>query len=137
MIALALGCSGQRQSHAPLTMSDPHAVRYRLRLRDNPVDPGEAFRCYGRCQSEVTARGYFECLRACPGFEETPGMRCDVTEVPPETACFTVRKLPATQAIPTDMVVLAVVADVALVVALTSLCASSSHECGYYYPAPH
>ena len=117
-------------------MSDPHAVRYRLRMRDNPVDAGEAFRCYGRCQSEVTPKGYFECLRACPGFEETPGMRCDVTEVPPETACFTVRKLPTNHAIPPGMVVLAVIADVTLVVALSSLCASSSHECGYYEPAP-
>jgi hypothetical protein len=30
-----------------------------------------------------------------------------------------------------------VVADVALVAALASFCASSSHECSYYYPAPH
>jgi len=137
--ALVVGCGAtQKHSHALVALSDPHAVRYRLRLRDNPVDAGEAFRCYGRCQSEKAPQSYLACLVECPGFEKTTGMRCDATEVPPESACFTVRRQPASTETPPGMVVIAVVAGVALVVALSSLCTSSTQQCGYYqYPPPH
>src|SRR5687768_5570914 len=73
---------------------DPMAIRYRLKLRHNPVDPGAAFRCYGACQAVEEPKEYVECLTACPGFEKTPGMKCDSSEIPPETACITVRKIP-------------------------------------------
>src|SRR5687768_4892831 len=49
------------------------SVRYRLLLRDNAVDPGEASRCYGRCQAAATPALYLECLSSCPGFEKTDG----------------------------------------------------------------
>lgn len=134
---LVVGCGGgQKHDRNASSTIDPHAVRYRLRLRHNAVDPGKAFRCYGRCQSENTPQSYLECLSACPGFEETPGMRCDVTEVPPEAACFTVRKMAADKEIPPGLVVIAVVANIALVVALSSLCTSSPQQCGYNFPAP-
>ena len=135
---LAVACGG-RQAHdrAAGKVFDPNAVRYRLRLRDNPVDAGEAFRCYGGCQVLESPKDYVQCLSKCPGFEQTAGARCDATEIPPAAACVTVRRLPADAPIPRGMIVIAVVADVALVVALTSLCASSPTACGYYYPAPH
>lgn len=138
-LCFSVGCGAtQKNEHALVALTDPHAVRYRLRLRDNPVDSGEAFRCYGRCQAEKTPQSYLDCLSACPGFEKTVGMRCDATEVPPESACFTVRKLQAGTEAPPGMVVIAVVAGVALVVALSSICASSTQQCGYYdYPPPH
>ncbi len=133
-----MGCGGgQKHERAAGRTYDPHSVRYRLRLHNNAVDPAGAFRCYGRCQSETTPNGYLECLSTCPGFERTLGVRCDSTEVPPETACITVRKLPADKETPPGMVVLGVIAGVAMVVALSSLCASSAQQCGYYqYPPP-
>lgn len=108
-------------------------MRYRLQLRDNPVDPGEAFRCYGRCQSQPTPQGYFQCLSACPGFEVTPGAHCAKYEVPPVAACLTTRKVPAAKEVDPGLVVLAVVGSFLLVVGAASLCSSSSAQCGYGY----
>jgi hypothetical protein len=113
-------------------------VRYRLLLRGNPVDPGEAFRCYGRCQAERTPTGYLACLGECPGFDVTPGAYCAKNEVPPVAACLVVRKVrnPSDE-LPTGLVVLGVVGTIALVVSVDTLCSSSPSMCGYYsYPPP-
>jgi hypothetical protein len=81
------------------------------------------------------------CLSGCPGFEITPGVSCAKYEVPPETACLTVRKIPKATEPPPGMVVLAVIGSFLLVVAASSLCAVSSSQCGYtvgpgYQPPP-
>jgi hypothetical protein len=130
-------CSGsQTKVGDPGDLTDPGAARYRLPLRYNAVDPGQAFRCYGQCQSEKTPTGYLECLSHCPGFEVTQGVRCASTEVPPVAACFTVRQIPAQSEPDPGWVVLAVIANVALIVTLASVCASSSSQCGYGYAYP-
>lgn len=110
-------------------------VRYRLLLRENPVSPGDAMRCYSACQSETQPDKYVDCLSACPGFESTPDEYCSNTEVPPVAACLTVRKIPAKEAVPPGMVVLAIVGTVALVVVAASLCSLSNSQC-YRYPPP-
>jgi hypothetical protein len=102
-----------------------------LPLRHNPVDKGEAFRCYGACQPQATPKGYLDCLAECPGFEITDGAVCDQFDVPPEAACFTVRKIPSTAEPDPGLIVLAVIGSIALVVAATSLCASSNSQCYY------
>jgi hypothetical protein len=110
-------------------------ARYRLLLRDNPVDPGEAFRCHGHCQAENTPRGYLECLQECPGFEVTPNEYCSNTEVPPVAACLTVRRVPLSREPDKDLVVLAVIGSFMLVVGAASLCSASRSHCGsVYYP---
>jgi hypothetical protein len=106
-------------------------------LRDNPVDSGEAFRCYGHCQDQTSPKGYLACLSQCPGFSVTPGEACDEHDVPPVAACLTVRKVPDTEQVGSDEVVLAVIGSFLLVVGLASLCATSHAQCGYYgYYAP-
>jgi hypothetical protein len=114
-------------------LEDPNAARYRLLLRENPVDPGQAFRCYGQCQAQASPQGYLQCIAACPGFEVTQGMRCSAQDVPPISACFTVRQIPKQSEPSPGWVVLAVLANVALIVTLASVCASSSSQCGYGY----
>jgi len=114
-------------------LEDPNAARYRLLLRENPVDPGQAFRCYGQCQSQSTPVGYLQCIAACPGFEITQGTRCSRQDVPPVSACFTVRQIAKQSEPEPGWVVLAVLANVALIVTLASVCASSSSQCGYGY----
>jgi len=114
-------------------LQDPNAARYRLLLRENPVDPGQAFRCYGQCQAQTSPQGYLQCLAACPGFEVSQGMRCAERDVPPIAACFTVRQIPKQSEPEPGWVVLAVLANVALIVTLASVCASSSSQCGYGY----
>jgi hypothetical protein len=109
-------------------------IRYRLLLRENPVSPPEASRCFAACQSATTPGKYVECLTECPGFEATPGEYCSKTEVPPVAACLTVTKIPVTQEPPTGLIVLAVVGQMALVVGAVSLCSISSSSCGYYPP---
>jgi hypothetical protein len=115
---------------------DPDAVRYRLELRDNAVDPGAAFRCYGNCQSAGSPDSYLDCLSKCPGFEVTQGATCAKTEIPPETVCLTGRKLRPNEQANTGQVVVATLAGIAIVVAAASLCASSSSQCGYYGHGP-
>jgi hypothetical protein len=105
---------------------DPNAVRYRLLLRENPVDSHAAFTCYGDCQSQRTPQGYLECLMQCPGFETTAGTTCSKTDVPPIAACFTARKVEADREVAPGYVVLAIVANMAIIVALASVCASSN-----------
>ncbi|HEY5958800.1 MAG TPA: hypothetical protein VIV60_19700 [Polyangiaceae bacterium] len=142
LLMLSMACSGAHQSkartqasgHRSLVMSHDVA-RYRLLLRDNPVDPGEAFRCHGHCQAESSPRGYLECLQQCPGFEITQNEYCSNTEVPPIAACLTVRRIPMTKEPDPNLVVLAVVGSFLLVVGAASLCNASKSQCGYgYYP---
>ncbi|MEY2936012.1 MAG: hypothetical protein RL033_6761 [Pseudomonadota bacterium] len=138
LLAGCLACSSAQQPalSGGDALEDPNAARYRLQLRANPVDPGQAFRCYGQCQSQVSPRGYLECLAECPGFEVTEGMRCGADEVPPVAACFTVRQAPKGSEPTPGWVVLGVVANVILMVTLASVCASSSSQCGYGYVPP-
>lgn len=138
LAVVSAACGGSSRSAGSADdLSDPGVARYRLRLRHNPVDPGQAFRCYGGCQSQTSPQGYLQCLAECPGFEVTQGVRCADEEVPPIAACFTVRQIPASSEPKPGWVVLAVLANVALIVTLASVCASSSSQCGYgYYPAP-
>ncbi|HTQ05992.1 MAG TPA: hypothetical protein VMI54_19155 [Polyangiaceae bacterium] len=113
-------------------------MSYRLLLRDNPVDPGDAFRCYGHCQDRESPKAYIDCLSECPGFEINQGVACDEHDVPPVAACLTVRKVPFTKEMDPALVVLAVIGSYALVVGLASVCAMSHSQCGYgYYPPPH
>jgi hypothetical protein len=109
-----------------------NTIRYRLLIRDNPVSPTEAAHCFSACQAAATPNAYVDCLSACPGFETTPGEYCSKYDVPPAAACLTVRKVPAKEAIPPGLVVLAVIGQVALVVGAASLCALSETRCGRY-----
>jgi hypothetical protein len=133
---LAVSCTRQPAQSAEEALEDPNAARYRLLLRENPVDPGQAFRCYGQCQSQTSPQGYLQCLAECPGFDVTEGMRCSAEEVPPVAACFTVRQAPKGSEPTPGWVVLGVVANVMLLVTLASVCASSSSQCGYGYLPP-
>jgi hypothetical protein len=136
LLSVCLACSsGASSGKSADDLEDPGAARYRLPLRHNAVDPGAAFRCYGQCQAQTSPVGYLQCLAQCPGFEITQGVRCADEDVPPISACFTVRQIPKQSEPSAGWVVLAVVANVALIVGLASVCASSSSQCGYgYYP---
>jgi hypothetical protein len=142
VIALSLllgsaGCNGQKRAQY-VHARDPDTTRYRLLLRENPVDPSDAMHCYAACQPQPSPRGYLDCLRACPGFEITPQEYCAPDEVPPVAACFTARKIPAKTEPPPGMVVLEVIGTFAIVIAATSLCSSSAGRCGYdTFPPPH
>jgi hypothetical protein len=131
---LSTGCrAGQGAAHAS-ARSHEGATRYRLLLRDNPVNAGDAFRCYGSCQESRTPSDYVDCLSKCPGFEVTPDEYCSHTEVPPVAACLTVRKLPKREKVDPGLVVLAVVGSFLLVVSAGALCSSSRSQCGTYPP---
>ena len=132
-LCVACGSSGAQPSAPKGTASTDDVIRYRLQLRHNRVDPGEAFRCYGRCQSQPSPEGYFQCLSECPGFEVTPHARCAKDEVPPVAACLTVHKVRAGKEVDPGFVVLAVLGSVLLVVGAASLCSASSSQCGYGY----
>ncbi len=143
LLVLALGCSRAGASHKPnapagrRTGLPGEVMSYRLLLRDNPVDPGEAFRCYGHCQDRASPKAYVDCLSACPGFEVDQGVACDEHDVPPAAACLTVHKIPAKE-VDAGLVVLAVVGSYALVVGVASVCAMSHSQCGNdTYPPPH
>lgn len=139
IVAVCVACAGAgSRPESASDLSDADAARYRLQLRHNPVDPGQAFRCYGQCQSQEAPQGYLKCLMECPGFDITPGVRCAADEVPPIAACFTVRQVPRQSEPSPGWVVLAVIANVALIVTLASVCASSPSQCGYgYAPYPY
>lgn len=134
IITLSLGCGGA-QSTSSTSNYDPDVARYRLLLRHNPVDPGEAFRCYGRCQEHTTPDAYLTCLTRCPAFEATQGVACAPDEVPPVAACITARRLPDREETNSGYKVVAIIANVALIVALGVACTSST-TCGAYYYAP-
>lgn len=134
LLAGCLACSSaNKPGNTAADLQDPGVARYRLLLRENAVDPGGAFRCYGSCQAQTTPQGYLQCLGQCPGFEITAGVRCADRDVPPISACFTVRQIPKQSEPEPGWVVLAVIANVALIVTLASVCASSSSQCGYGY----
>jgi hypothetical protein len=138
LLAVCLACGGaSTHVETAADLEDPNTARYRLLLRENPVDSGQAFRCYGQCQPQTTPQGYLQCLAECPGFEITQGMRCASDEVPPIAACFTVRQIPKQSEPSPGWVVLAVIANMALIVTLASVCASSSSQCGYGYNYPY
>ena len=144
LVTLAMACSGpassRKRASAAKAGTAGSVVRYRLLLRENKVDSGEAFRCYGHCQDELDSKAYLACLSACPGFEVTHGAVCEKYEIPPEAACLTARQIPASTVVPPGLVVLAVIGAVMVVVGASSLCALSSSQCGAYatprYPAP-
>ena len=132
-LSLLLGlpsCNAQKKAKYG-HLRDPDTTRYRLLLRENPVDPSEAMHCYAACQPQVSPRGYLQCLMACPGAEVTPQEYCAPDEVPPVAACFTARKIPAKTEPPPGLVVLEVVGMFLVVIAAESLCASSATQCGY------
>jgi hypothetical protein len=142
VLSLALaggaGCGGSGSDASGAHQFDPNVARYRLLLRENPVDPGQAFRCYGACQEHTKPDGYLGCLTQCPAFEVTEGIACEPYEVPPIAACITARKLPRKDELSPGYVVVAVLANVALIVALGAAC-SAATSCGaayYYYPGP-
>ena len=128
-LAVVLGCNSV-PAKVPKRSGD--TIRYRLLIRENPVNPTDAAHCFSACQSAPTPNAYIDCLSACPGFESTPGEYCSNTEVPPAAACLTVRKIPAKSEVPPGLIVLAIIGEVALVVAATSLCQLSSSRCGFY-----
>ncbi len=133
----AVGCSGSRGSSSTPADYDPNVARYRLLLRHNPVDPGEAFRCYGRCQSEKTPQGYLRCLTECPAFEVDQGLACKPSEVPPIAACITARRLDIQKdELAPGYVVVATILSIALVVSAASACVSSINCGGNYYYVP-
>ncbi len=138
-LAFALACGGADTGINSAATYDPNVARYRLLLHENPVDPGAAFRCYGGCQEQTSPEKYLACLSQCPAFEVTQGVACAPHEVPPVAACITARKLPGTDKdeIDAGYVVVAVLANIALIVALGVAC-TDARNCGayYYYPAP-
>jgi hypothetical protein len=136
----ALACSSASGAASGARAGSPVAgsssvIRYRLPLHANPIDAGEAFRCYTRCQSQTQPAEYVECLRACPGFETTPGVACEPDEVPPVSACFTAHKVPVSSEPQRDGVVVGSMAGFTLIVALASVCASSEAHCHAVQPA--
>jgi hypothetical protein len=149
LLSLSLGCAS---AYTPKPQAAHHArphkaartahagsldvVSYRLPLRDNPIDPGKAARCYGSCQALLKPPAYLDCMAACPGFEVSNGDVCDAGEVPPVTWCLTARKLPPGEKVEPGFVVLGIIAGVALVVSTAAMCASygSPGGCGGYPP---
>ena len=131
-LALLVACSNAPAKHPKKRVGE--TIRYRLQLRNNPVSPHEASRCFSECQPAATPKQYVECLELCPGFEKTPGEYCGNTERPPESVCFTVTKIPAKSEPPPGLVVLAIIGEIALVVGAVSLCNVSSSQCGYPLP---
>lgn len=135
LLALCVGCGSNHPAAASPSVSNTTApadvTRFRLLLSDNPVDPGAALRCHADCQDRATPDGYLECLSQCPGFERTPGVACTLNEVPPLAACFTARPAPLGAEPRTGSVVVAVIADIPLVVGLSAVCASQTEPCSY------
>jgi len=96
MILAAAGPTACARGASPDAATPSNAVttRYRLALRDNPVDPAGAVACFDACQVEQSEQDYIACLRHCPGFEVTPGAACGGEEVLHHTVCFTLRAEP-------------------------------------------
>jgi hypothetical protein len=119
---------------ASAALSNASVLRYRLPLRGNPVDVGGALRCYTDCQPKTSPEKYLECLEACPGFETQPGIACAPDEVPPIAACFTARKVSLSSEPRQGAIVIGTMGGFAWVVALASVCASSSTQCHAVVP---
>jgi hypothetical protein len=134
-VAGLMGCTGSVAKHPTF---DPDVIRYRLLLRNNPVSSTDAAHCFVGCQSTQTPNAYVDCLSACPGFDKTPGVKCESTETPPEAACLTVRRVKIKNEPPPGMIVLAIIGEIALVVGAASLCNISNTQCGInQIPPPH
>jgi hypothetical protein len=138
VVVMSLSCGGSRHRASSAGKYNPDVARYRLLLRDNPVDSGAALHCYTDCQEQVTPETYLSCLSKCPGFEVDKGFACAPYEIPPEAACITARRLPNRQEVDPGYKVVAIVAGVVMMVALGVACTpSSSKNCGaYYYASP-
>jgi hypothetical protein len=105
-------------------------VRYRLLIHDNPVDPAQAFRCYGGCRQAPTEAVLLECLSQCPGFEVEGGLLCGPDEGIPNSVCI-VRRPPAPRdEPPAGAVVAAVILNIAVLFGLVSFCNASPTQCG-------
>lgn len=127
-MGLLPGCGrSKRATSAP--KHDPTVVRYRLPLRENPVDVRAARLCFNDCQPERSPDGYLSCLMECPGADRTPGVSCTDYEVPPYAACFTASKVKREELKP-GWVVVGWIAGMAVVVSVASLCAANSAGCG-------
>jgi hypothetical protein len=109
------------------------AVRYRLRIHDNPVDTREAFHCYSGCRQEPTEMTYLQCLSQCPGFEAEAGLTCGPDEGIPNSVCIVRRPPTPNNEPPPGVMVAAVILNVVLLFSLASLCNSSPSQCGYGY----
>lgn len=133
LLVLVLACNSVP---AKPPKRDGETIRYRLLLRDNPVSSTDAAHCFAACQSTETPNKYVDCLSACPGFEATPDEYCSNTDIPPQAACLTVRKVSTKKELPPGLVVLAIVGEFALVVGASSLCSISSSQCGLQMPPP-
>ncbi|HTV21874.1 MAG TPA: hypothetical protein VMG12_24460 [Polyangiaceae bacterium] len=135
LLAVALGCAGNRAPAADASARPPAAAaevtRLRLPLSNNPVDRSAALRCHADCQQRTTPNGYLECLSECPGFERTPGAVCEPDEVPPLAACFTARPAPVGSEPRTGSVVVAVIAGAPIMVGVAAVCASQTEPCSY------
>lgn len=129
MLVLSTAC-GEKKPAKIQVKYDPNVASYSLPLRNNPVDPGEAFRCFGSCQEQEAPDVYLKCLSTCPGFEVTQGRACEIDEIPPVSACITARRLERKDELPPGFVVVATIAHVALIVALAS---ASDPNAGYYF----
>ena len=132
LLAVCLGCGSPQLAATPSHPTPPAGVtRYRLPLSGNPLDPEKALRCHARCQEQGTPEGYLECLSRCPGFEQTPGVACAPNEIPPLAACFTARPAPVGSEPRAGSITVAVIGGVALVVGVSSVCASQTEPCSY------
>lgn len=112
-------------------------IRYRLRISNNPVDPANAFRCYGDCRQAPTEDALIKCLSRCPGFEVTEGAVCSKDEGIPRSFCIDRRPAKKTSEPDAGVVVLTVMLDVALIFALANMCSSSIGCSPYYYYGPY
>ena len=92
MVTTAVVSVATPPQHPVSSDEDADVTRYRLRLRENPVDPEGAFHCRGECQGAQTLDSYLTCLSECPGFEVTPGVACDTDDVLPAAVCITARR---------------------------------------------
>ncbi len=129
-------CGGSKRASNGAKL-DPDVVRFRLPLRENPIDPAAAFRCYGSCQPEETPTSYLACLKECPAFDTTHGITCADYEVPPYAACLTARKLRPNEELEPGWVIVGAIAGLAIIVSLASLCSSANgSNCGSWgYPS--
>jgi hypothetical protein len=104
-----------------------------LRIHGNPVDQGEAFRCYSGCRQAPTEMTYLACLSQCPGFEADAGLACGPDEGIPNSVCIVRRPFEPKNEPPPGVIVAAVLLNVVLLFSLASLCNSSASQCGYGY----
>jgi hypothetical protein len=118
---------------APWLKNLKGVVRYRLLIHGNPVDPAQAFRCYGGCRQAPTEEIYLECLSQCPGFEVEAGARCGPDEGIPNSVCIVRGPPTPREETAPGAVVAAVLLNVVVLFSLASFCTSSPSQCGFGY----